>query len=91
MRFFVLGGAGIAEVDASVPVDTYATLMAYKTGKSGSYTAWKKSGTGFGELGLGAMFALTPNSGIQAELKGMEMFPTGGTAAGLQIGYAQGL
>jgi hypothetical protein len=91
MRFFVLGGVGMAEVDASVPVDTYASQMALKNMQSDNFNAWKKSGQGFGELGLGAMFALTPNTGIQAELKGMELFPTPGTAAGLQIGYALGL
>jgi hypothetical protein len=91
MRFFVLAGVGVAEVDASVPVDTYSTVMAYRAGQSSNYSAWKKTGQGFGEVGLGAMFALTPNTGIQAELKGMELFPTPGTAAGLQIGYTLGL
>jgi hypothetical protein len=91
MRFFALVGGGAAEVDASVPVDAYASQTAYKAMQSDNYSAWKKSGQGFGELGLGAMYALTPNTGILAELKGMELFPTGGTAAGLQIGYALGL
>jgi hypothetical protein len=91
MRFFVLGGVGAAEVDASVPVDTYSTITAYKSMQSNNYSAWRKTGQGFGEVGLGAMFALTPNTGILAELKGMELFPTAGTAAGLQLGYTLGL
>ena len=90
-RFFVEAAVGMAEVDASVPVDIYASLADYNAGNSKNYTAWKKTGLGFAALGPGAMFALTPDMGIVLEAKVMQTFPTAGTAAAVQLGYTLGL
>jgi hypothetical protein len=91
LRFFALLGGGLEEVDGSVAVDTYASPMAYANKQSQNFTAWKKSGNGFVELGPGVMYAVTPNSGILVEAKGVLLFPTSGTGASVQLGYAIGL
>jgi hypothetical protein len=90
-RFFVLVSGGMAQVDASVPVDVYASAQAYRSGQSQSYQAWKKTGLGFVAAGVGTMFAFTATTGIVAEAKVMEMFPTAATGFGLQMGYVVGL
>jgi hypothetical protein len=90
-RFFALVAGGVAEVDAGVQVDVYASTQAYAMGQSQNYVAWKKTGLGFAAEGLGAMYAITPSSGIVLELKALEMFPTTGLGGGLQLGYAIGL
>ncbi|MGH7439780.1 MAG: hypothetical protein ACRENE_29160, partial [Polyangiaceae bacterium] len=90
-RFFGLVAGGIAEVDGSIGVDIYASQQAYRSGQSQSFVAWKKTGTGFAALGGGAMYAITPKSGIVLEAKVMELFPTAGPGAGLQLAYAMGL
>jgi hypothetical protein len=91
LRFFVAGAIGMQEVDASIPVDVYQTTAAYQAGQSQNLTAWKKTGTGFAAIGLGAMYAITPAGGIVLELRGQQMFPTAGAGAALQLGYAIGL
>jgi tetratricopeptide (TPR) repeat protein len=91
VRFFALVAGGVAEVDAGVQVDVYASTQAYATGQSQNYVAWKKTGLGFAAEGLGAMYAITPSSGIVLEMKALEMFPTTGLGGGLQLGYAIGL
>ncbi len=90
-RFFGFAGLGMAEVDASVPVDTFQSAAAVKTGASDNWSAWKKTGQGFAELGPGVMYAVTPNSGVLLEAKAMAMFPTSAFGGGLQVGYALGL
>jgi hypothetical protein len=89
-RFFVTGAVGMAEVDASIPVDIYPTAAAYQAGQSQDYTAWKKTGLGYVAVGLGAMYAVTPSSGVVLELRGQQLFPTAGAGAALQLGYAVG-
>jgi hypothetical protein len=89
-RFFVMGATGMSEVDGSIPVDIYASTAAYQAGQSQDFTAWKKTGLGFVALGLGAMFAVTHDGGVVLELRGQQMFPTAGTAAAVQLGYAIG-
>jgi Cys-rich repeat protein len=91
LRFFLDLAAGMAEVDASIPVDVYASQQAYQAGQSQNYVAWKKTGLGFAAFGPGLMYALTPDSGIILEAKAMQMFPTAGTGAALQLGYTIGL
>ena len=88
LRLFVTASGGLAEVDASVPVDVYATLPAYRAGQSQNLSAWKKTGLGFVGLGLGVMYAVTRDSGVVFEARAMQMFPTAGTGAALQLGYA---
>jgi hypothetical protein len=90
LRYFVMAAGGMAEVDASVPVDVYANAAAYPN-DSMDKRAWKKSGLGFAALGGGAMFAITPSTGIVLEAKIMQMFPTSATGASLQLGYLVGL
>jgi hypothetical protein len=90
-RFFLEAAVGMAEVDASVPVDVYASISDYNAGNSRNFLAWKKTGLGFAAVGPGAMFAITPNSGVVLEAKAMEMFPTTGTVVALQLGYMLGL
>jgi hypothetical protein len=90
-RFFVLAGAGMEEVDASVPVDIYASAQDYLAKKSQNFNAWKKTGLGFAEAGPGLMYAITPNTGILLEAKGVLMFPTSAAGAAAQLGYVIGL
>jgi hypothetical protein len=90
-RFFALLAGGMAEVDGSIPVDVYGSPQAYKAGQSQNYVAWKKTGLAFGAAGGGAMYAVTPNTGVILEAKFMELFPTASPAAGLQLAYAIGL
>jgi hypothetical protein len=90
-RFFVLAAGGMAQVDASVPVDVYANLQAYQNSQSQDYRAWKKTGLAFAALGGGTMFALTPSTGIALEAKAMEMFPTAATGFSVQLAYLVGL
>ncbi len=89
-RFYVTGALGIQEVDASIPVDIYPTLAAYQAGQSQNYSAWRKTGTGFAAIGLGAMYAFTPDTGLFVEIRGQQMFPTPGAGAALRVGYALG-
>jgi hypothetical protein len=91
LRFFALAAAGVAQVDASVSVNVYDSMTAYRAGQSAEYQAWKKTGLGFAALGVGGMFALTRSSGILAEVKAIEMFPTPSTGLGVQVGYSVGL
>jgi hypothetical protein len=46
---------------------------------------------GFGALGVGGMWAFGSNHGVTLEGKVMELFPTIGTAFGLQLGYLYGI
>jgi hypothetical protein len=91
VRFFLLAAGGIAEIDASLPVNAYANLPAYANKQSESYQAWKKTGLAFGAIGGGAMFAITPATGVALEAKGIEMFPTTATGFGAQLAYVVGL
>jgi hypothetical protein len=90
-RFSATLALGYAEVDATVPADVYASVSAYRAGQSQNFDAWKKTGNGFGSVGLGAMYAFTRDSGLLLEVKGLEMFPTTGTALAVQLGYVIGL
>ena len=90
-RVFVLAGGGMQEVDASVPVDLYASASAYEAKQSQNFNAWKKTGLGFAEAGPGVMYAITPHPGILLEAKAVLMFPTSAVGAALQLGYVLGL
>jgi hypothetical protein len=72
-------------------VDTFKTSAAVKANSSDNWSAWKKTGQGFVEAGPGAMYAVTPNSGVILEAKAMAMFPTSAFGFGVQLGYALGL
>jgi hypothetical protein len=90
-RFFALAAGGMAQIDASVPVDVYANLQAYESQQSQDYRAWKKTGLAFVALGGGSMYAITPSTGVVLEAKGLEMFPTTATGFSLQLAYVVGL
>ena len=90
-RFFALLAGGMAEVDAGVQVDVYASAQAYRMGQSQNYIAWKKTGLGFAAEGFGTMYAFTRSSGIVLDVKALEMFPTTGFGAALELGYTIGL
>ena len=53
--------------------------------------AWRKAGQGFASLGGGAMYALSPASGITLEVKLLEMVGASATGVAGQLGYALGL
>jgi hypothetical protein len=89
-RFYVVAAGGIAEVDALVAVDAYANVAAYKANNSVNYDAWTKTGTGFISAGGGAMYAITPWTGILLEVKVAEEFPTTGTGLNGTISYVLG-
>jgi hypothetical protein len=89
-RPFVLAAGGGAEVAASLTAFVYNVNAAPNSAAS-QYQAWKRVGQGFLALGLGTMFAFAPNNGIVLEVRGMELFPTSGTALGVQLGYTLGL
>jgi hypothetical protein len=88
-RFYAAVSGGIAEVDSSLQTWAYPQ-GATNTTPENQYNAWMKTGTGFGAVSLGSMFAITPAMGPFLEIKGMELFPTMGTALGAQLGYSIG-
>jgi hypothetical protein len=87
LRFYGLLDGGLADIAASLTTYVYATPTAQGTAK----TAWYHMGRGYAGLGLGSMFAFTPNMGVFLEVRAMESFPTSGTAIAGQIGYGVGL
>jgi hypothetical protein len=91
VRPYVTAALGTAQVDASIPVDAYASVGDYRAGKSQDYDAWKKTGLGFGALGLGAVVAPVPDGGVFLEVRALQMFPTAGVALALQLGCTLGL
>jgi hypothetical protein len=66
-------------------------LQGYQSGQPQEYQAWKKTGLAFAALGGGAMYAITPATGVALEAKAMEMFPTSAPGFGLQLAYLVGL
>jgi hypothetical protein len=87
LRFYGMLDGGLADIAASLTTYVYATPTAQGNAK----TAWYHMGRGYAGLGLGGMFAFTPNMGIFLEVRAMESFPTSGTAIAGQIGYGIGL
>jgi len=91
LRFYLVAAGGSAQVDASVPVDVYASRQAYAGGQSQAFKAWRKAGLGFVAAGPAAMIAFTPSTGLALEARAFEMFPTTATGFGLQMAYLVGL
>ena len=60
-------------------------------GKEQKLDAYKKLGQSFVNIGGGAMYALSPSSGIQLNLNIMFMLPTSGTVIEPSLGYVFGL
>ncbi len=60
-------------------------------GKEQKLDAFKKLGQSFINIGGGAMYALSPNSGIQLNLNVMFMLPTSGTVIEPSLGYVFGM
>lgn len=74
-----------------MPVDVYTSMAAYTAKQSLNLDAWKKTGLGFVELGPGAMYAVTANSGVRLDATAVLLFPTVGVGASILLGYAIGL
>jgi hypothetical protein len=89
----------VTVVDCSKPVagsnpQTCANPPAGNTailGETKSLDAYKKLGQSFIALGGGAVYALTPNSGLQLNLNIMFMLPTTGQVIEPSLGYVFGL
>ena len=97
-RFFANAAVGFAEVDAMYPVDARDATTPNCNPQFDitacaltHLNAWTKTGMGFGALGVGGMWAFGSNHGVTLEGKVMELFPTIGTAFGLQLGYLYGI
>lgn len=90
-RFFLAASGGLAQVDAQVPVYVYEDAAAYQANRSTEYQAYRKTGTGFVALGGGALVALTPSSGVVAEVRVMQMLDVSATVLAPSLGYAVGL
>jgi hypothetical protein len=88
LRFYFVVAGGMMEIDASNPIDVYATATSQT---QIAIDAWTKTGLGFGALGPGMMYAVTPNSGFLLEVKAIGLFPTTGIAFAAQLGYTIGL
>ncbi|GEM_PF-666738 len=88
---YVLLGGGIAQLDAKLSVTVFDGTGSDTRGERRRVNAWYKSGTAFGEAGLGAMLALAPGQGPVAELKLLQMFGVSSTNPSLLIGYQIGL
>jgi hypothetical protein len=88
LRFYALASGGMTEADASQQIDV-------RTPGASNTTilvdAWTKTGLGFGALGPGLMYAITPNSGLVLEPKATILFPTFGFAFAAQLAYTIGL
>ncbi|MEB2311420.1 MAG: hypothetical protein OZ928_06195 [Polyangiaceae bacterium] len=101
IRPYVALGGGLAQVDAKLPVTLIdcgtgsavnpACLTGSAPGQTMTLDAWKKLGQSFISVGGGAMYALTPNSGLQLNLNVMFMLPTSGTVLEPSLGYVFGL
>ncbi len=53
--------------------------------------AYKKTGSGFAELGAGGYLAIGRQHGAVLELGVMQLFPSSGTALFLSLGYVLGV
>ena len=99
LRPYAVAGGGLAQVDSSVTTEIVdrcsgattegVTCTTGQIAKS-RVTVWKKTGTTFASLGAGALYPFNDHSGISAELKLELLFPSSGTAVGLQAGYVRG-
>lgn len=91
LRPFIFLGGGIGQVSGSVPVDVCNTVDAKGKpatldtagkckgkGHKELVDAYQVTGLGFIGLGGGAVYGITPNFGVSAELKMMFMVPTFG-------------
>jgi hypothetical protein len=97
LRPYVVVSGGASQVDAKRTVTVQNQdpqpngMMVPAAAKEQDLTAWRKTGTSFVALGLGALFPLSKTGGLLAELKAQEMIGNPATVIALQIGYAQGL
>jgi hypothetical protein len=89
-RFYGFASGGLMEIDASQAIDV-VPASAFTTRSQIAIDAWRKVGTGFGAVGPGLMFAITPNSGFVVEPKAIVLFPTFGIAFAAQLAYTIGL
>lgn len=90
-------GGGLAQVDSSVTTqvvdrcdDPDPNVCAIGEVVPSRVTVWKKTGTTFAAIGGGAMYPLSDNGGISAELRGVLLFPSSGMSVSLHAGYSHG-
>ncbi len=74
-------GAGIGEVDATMPV---------KDGTGATHDAWRQAGLNFVAIGPGVVFAVERGFGISAEGKVQVLFPSSALGGALQFGATLG-
>lgn len=95
LRPYAFVGGGLAQVNASVPVEvcgtgTTATSTRFcdkdKKLTSTTVDAYQITGLNFIELGAGTTFGITPTFGVAAELKFMIMLPTSGFVIAPNLG-----
>jgi hypothetical protein len=85
-------GGGVAQVDAKLPVTVCPTTLASCNEQTAvKLDAYKKLGQSFVTLGGGAMYAVTPSSGVQLNVNLMYMLPTSGLVIEPSLGYIFGL
>jgi hypothetical protein len=97
IRPYAAVGGGLAQIDSSVITEVVdrgpmGQILVDEQGQpqASRVTVWKKTGTTFASLGGGAMYPLSDQGGITAELKGMLLFPSSGVSVSLQAGYSHG-
>jgi hypothetical protein len=97
IRPYAMVGGGLAQVDSSVTTEVVdqgpqgqIPLDDQGQPRASRVTVWKKTGTTFASLGGGAMYPLSKNGGITAELKAVLLFPSSGATVSLQAGYTHG-
>jgi hypothetical protein len=90
-RPFASLSVGIAEVDAEVTVNVFATQNAAQAGQVSELEAWRKTGLFFAALGAGTAFAVDDTQAVTAELLLSQFFGDAGTGLSLNIGYTKGI
>jgi hypothetical protein len=89
-RPFASLGVGIGEVDAKVSVDFFRSKEGFDAGRRGNLDVWRKTGTAFGAVGLGAAYPVGPVAPF-LEARGIMMFGESAFAIALAGGVAYGI
>ena len=94
---FLFAGGGLAQVDGSLEVvvaeDANAPPPPNQPDNPPTQTldVYKKAGSGFAKVGVGAYTAIGEHHGAVLELGAMQLFPSSGTAIALSLGYVLGV
>jgi hypothetical protein len=82
---------GIGEVDGHVPVEFYQDAAGYNAGAKGTLDAWRKTGSGFVALHLGAAYAFATNQQLHLELRVLQLLGQTALGGAINVGYAFGM